>query len=303
MVGEGAGVVAAAVRADGSGGGRVRVAFRSAYVATRAALTSASGTGAGGGAVVIDGGTTGRLFSSGRQAATGMVGGRIDLLGREVVLVGAAVDASGAAGGGRVRIAAQLIDAANGAHLWADRFDGPLEDVFDLQDQVATSVAGVIEPTLLAAEIRRSNQRPTHDLSAYDFYLRALPFVATYQWTPLIEALDLLRQAIERDPDFASALALAAYCHASLDGIGGVPDRDANRQEALGLAHRALRAAGDDALALAATAHVLGYFNEDIHAAIAIIDRSLALNPSLAYGWRWSGFARLSEPTSRRKRT
>jgi tetratricopeptide (TPR) repeat protein len=109
----------------------------------------------------------------------------------------------------------------------------------------------------------------------------------------LIDALDLLRQAIARDADFASALALAAYCHASLDGIGRVADRDANRQKALDLAHRALRVAGDDALALAATAHVLGYFNEDIHAAIAIIDRSLALNPSLAYGWRWSGFARL----------
>ena len=120
-----------------------------------------------------------------------------------------------------------------------------------------------------------------------------MPGVTTYQWTPLIDALDLLRQAIARDADFASALALAAYCHASLDGIGRVADRDANRQKALDLAHRALRVAGDDALALAATAHVLGYFNEDIHAAIATIDRSLALNPSLAYGWRWSGFARL----------
>jgi TolB-like protein len=168
--------------------------------------------------------------------------------------------------GGRVRISAQLVQTESGAHLWADRFDGLLEDVFELQDQVAISVAGVIEPTLLAAEIRRSSQRPTDDLSAYDLYLRALPSVTTYQWTPLIDALDLLRQAIERDPDFASALALAAYCHASLDGIGRVADRDANRQKALDLAHRAVRVAGDDALALAATAHVLGYFNEDIHA-------------------------------------
>jgi TolB-like protein len=75
--------------------------------------------------------------------------------------------------GDRVRITAQLIDAANGAHLWADRFDGSLADVFDLQDRVATSVAGVIEPTLQAAEAARSARRPTHDLTAYDLYLRA----------------------------------------------------------------------------------------------------------------------------------
>jgi TolB-like protein/class 3 adenylate cyclase len=195
--------------------------------------------------------------------------------------------------GGRVRITAQLIDAANGAHLWADRFDGSLEDVFEFQDKVAISVAGIIEPTLEAAEIRRSTERPTNDLSAYDLYLRALPYVATYQWDPVVRGLDLLRQAIERDPSFATALARAAYCHATLDAIGRVPDREGNRRTAIDFAHRALRAAADDALALAGVAHVFGYFNEDIDAAIAIIDRSLALNPSSAYGWRWSGFLRL----------
>ena len=103
-------------------------------------------------------------------------------------------------GGGRVRIAAQLIDASTGAHLWADGFDGSVEDVFELQDRVASRVAGAIEPTLEAAEIRRSDERPTRDLTSYDLYLRALAHHRSYDKDRLVQALDLLRQAIERDP-------------------------------------------------------------------------------------------------------
>jgi len=98
--------------------------------------------------------------------------------------------------GGRVRITAQLIDAVTGAHLWADRFDGSLEDVFDLQDKVASSVAGVIEPALQAAETARSADRPTTDLTAYDLYLRAYVLTSSARQFP--EALDLLEQAIAR---------------------------------------------------------------------------------------------------------
>ncbi|TMJ44027.1 MAG: adenylate/guanylate cyclase domain-containing protein, partial [Alphaproteobacteria bacterium] len=102
--------------------------------------------------------------------------------------------------GGRVRITAQLIDATNGAHLWADRFDGSLEDVFDLQDKVASSVAGVIEPALQAAETARSANRPTNDLTAYDLYLRAFELVLS-SGTQIAAACRLLEQAIERDPN------------------------------------------------------------------------------------------------------
>src|SRR5690348_1174298 len=109
----------------------------------------------------------------------------------------------------------------------------------------------IIEPTLQAAEIRRSSERPTTDLSAYDLYLRALPHVATYQWDHTVKALDFLRQAIDRDPDFASALARAAYCHAVLDAIGRVEDRRENRRMGIDLARRALHVGGDDAVALA----------------------------------------------------
>src|SRR5271165_4165127 len=113
--------------------------------------------------------------------------------------------------GGRVRITAQLIDAVSGAHLWADRFDGSLEDVFDLQDNVASNVAGVIEPTLQGAEMSRSAKRPTNDLTAYDLYLRALTPIRSGEVgrESFVEALDLLNQAIQRDSRYAPALALA----------------------------------------------------------------------------------------------
>src|SRR6516225_6263007 len=113
--------------------------------------------------------------------------------------------------GQRVRITAQLIDALNGAHLWADHFDGSLKDVFELQDKVALSVAGVIEPTLQAAETARSADRPTNDLAAYDLYLRAYA-MALSSSARYAEALRLLELAINRDPHYGPALAWAAFC-------------------------------------------------------------------------------------------
>jgi len=195
--------------------------------------------------------------------------------------------------GGRVRITAQLIDAATGDHLWADRFDGDVQDVLELQDKVALSVAGVIEPTLQAAEIRRSADRPTNDLAAYDLYMRALPHALSYEKDRVVQAIDLLNRGIERDPRYGPALALSAWCHLQLDVGGGTDCRDANRRLAVDLARQALRVAGDDPAVLTHAAHVLSYFGEDITAAIGLIDRALDLNPSFAHGWRWSGWIRL----------
>jgi tetratricopeptide (TPR) repeat protein len=191
-----------------------------------------------------------------------------------------------------VRITGQLVDASSGTHLWADRFDGSLEDVFDLQDKVASSVAGVIEPTLQAAEIRRSSERPTTDLTAYDLYLRALPLWGSFEKVRVLQALDLLRQAVERDPHYGPALALAANCHHLLDANGWTDDRDTSRREGTGLARGALRVAPDDPDVLASAAFVLGFFGEDIDVAIRLIDRSLMLNPSFARGWMWSAVLR-----------
>ena len=116
-------------------------------------------------------------------------------------------------GGNRVRITAQLIDAETGAHLWADRFDGSLEDVFELQDKIAVSVAGIIEPALQAAEIHRSAARPTTDLSAYDLYLRALAAFFPITKEGVFEALGLLEQAIAIDRRYGPALSWAANSH------------------------------------------------------------------------------------------
>jgi adenylate cyclase len=209
-------------------------------------------------------------------------------LGVRYVLEGAVRKA-----GNSVRISAQLIDATTGAHLWADRFDGSLQDVFELQDKVAVSVAGVIEPTLEAAETRRLADRPTHDLSALDFYLRALPDLDAFGKNALRRALDLLGQAIERDAHYGPALALAAHCHLGLEVNGWAEDPEATRRTSVDLARQALRSAPDDPNVLALTAFVLGYFGEDIDVSLGLIDRCLALNPSCARGWHWSALLRV----------
>jgi TolB-like protein len=135
--------------------------------------------------------------------------------------------------GGRVRITAQLVGAQTGAHLWADRFDGSLEDVFDLQDQVAISVAGVIEPALEAAETRLARARPTSDLTAYDLYLRANELFPAWSKEPTLHALELLERAIERDPRYGIALALAGVFHSLIFCSGWADDPDATRRQGI----------------------------------------------------------------------
>jgi len=193
--------------------------------------------------------------------------------------------------GGRVRITAQLIDALNGAHVWADRFDGSLEDVFELQDQVATSVAGIIEPALQAAEVRRSADRPTTDLTAYDLYLRGQA-IGLSSAAQIPEALRLLDQAISRDPRFGPALALAAVCHFRRCQDGRSDDPEVDSRKGADLARRALQVAGEDSGTLANAALALAYSGEDIGAMVAMVDRALALNPRFARGWHISGILR-----------
>ena len=193
--------------------------------------------------------------------------------------------------GGRVRITAQLIDATTGAHLWADRFDGSLQDVFELQDQVAVSVAGVIEPALQAAETARSARCPTTDLTAYDLYLRAYAmYLSSSRQIP--EALRLMEQAIARDPRYGPALAWAAVCCHRLLMDDRSEDREADRLKGADFARRALEVAGDDPAILANAALALAYFGEDIGAMMALVDRALALNPNYARGWLLSGVLR-----------
>jgi tetratricopeptide (TPR) repeat protein len=192
----------------------------------------------------------------------------------------------------RVRITGQLIDALTGTHLWADRFDGSLEDVFELQDKVASSVAGVIEPELQVAETARSANRPTNDLTAYDLYLRAYAmFLSSTRQIP--EALRLMEQAIARDPQYGPALVWAAVCCVRLVNDDRSEDPAADRLKSTDFARRALEVAGDDPGILANAAFALAYFDEDIGAMMALVDRALALNPNYARGWHLSGVLRL----------
>jgi TolB-like protein/class 3 adenylate cyclase len=194
---------------------------------------------------------------------------------------------------GRVRITAQLIEAATGRHLWADRFDGSLEDVFDLQERVAISVAGVIEPALQAAETARSASRPTIDLTAYDLYLRAYAMVVATS-TQIPDALSLLEQAIARDPNYGPALAWAAYCHMRLHTDGRADDPETHRRKSIDLARRALTADGDNPTVLAEAAFALAILGQNIDGMIGLVDRALVLNPSFARGWHLSGTLRVT---------
>jgi adenylate cyclase len=232
------------------------------------------------------------LFVAARNSSFTYKGQTVDVkqVGRELgvcyVLEGSVRKA-----GSRVRITAQLIDAATGAHLWADRFDGSLEDVFDLQDKVASIVVGTIEPALQAAETACSTRRPTRDLTAYDLYLRASAMVlSSARQTP--EALRLLEQAIACDPHYGPALAWAAFCCFRLLLHDRSDDREADRLKGADFARRALEVAGDDPGVLANAAEALAYFGEDIGAMMALVDRALALNPNFARGWHVSGVLR-----------
>jgi TolB-like protein len=233
------------------------------------------------------------LFVIARNSSFTYKGQAIDVkrVGRELG-VRYVLEGSVRKAGGRVRITAQLIDALSATHLWADRFDGSLEDVFDLQDRVASNVAGVIEPALQAAETARSAVRPTNDLTAYDLYLRAYEMVWS-SGAQISDALRLMEQAIERDPRYGPALAFAALCchRLLLDGRSGDPAAD--RRKGADFAKRALEVAGDDAVVLAYAALVLASFGDDIGAMIGLVDRALALNPNYARGWSISGLLRL----------
>jgi TolB-like protein/DNA-binding winged helix-turn-helix (wHTH) protein/tetratricopeptide (TPR) repeat protein len=192
----------------------------------------------------------------------------------------------------RVRLTGQLIDASSGAHLWADRFDGTLEDIFDLQDQMATSVVGAIAPSLEQAEIERARCKPTESLGAYDYFLRGMANV--HRWTrgATGEALQFFYKAIELDPNFASAYGMAAWCCIWRKLNGWTVDREQEMAEGARLALRAVELGKDDAVALSRGGHALAWFVRDLDAAASFLDRALVLNPNLAAGWNLSGWVR-----------
>jgi TolB-like protein/class 3 adenylate cyclase/tetratricopeptide (TPR) repeat protein len=195
--------------------------------------------------------------------------------------------------GGKLRIAGQLIDTSRGTHLWADRFDGALEDVFALQDRITSSVVGAIAPKLEQAEIERAKRKPTDSLDAYDCYLRALATVNQVSREATDNALRMFAMAIERDPDFTLAYAHAAWCYTSRKTNGWMDNPALEIAEAERLAKRALELGRDDAAALCFGGITLGYVVGNMEDGAAFVGRALALNPNFAAAWLASGWLRL----------
>jgi adenylate cyclase len=204
--------------------------------------------------------------------------------------------------GNRVRIAGQLIDVSTAAHLWADRFDGGLEDIFELQDQVTSSVVGAIFPKLQQAEIERARRKPTENLDAYDYYLRGMAaYDVPGKWENRDandDALRLFCKAIQLDPDFATAYARAAMCFMRRKSNGWMLRLEQETSQAGQLASQAARLGQDDAAALSRAGFVFARVVGNLDAGAALIDRALQLNPNLAFAWLFSGITKnlLGEP-------
>jgi TolB-like protein/class 3 adenylate cyclase/Tfp pilus assembly protein PilF len=230
------------------------------------------------------------LFVIARNSAFTYKGRAVDVkqvareLGVRYVLEGSVRKA-----GNRVRITGQLIDTTTGAHIWANRFDGVLDDIFELQDQVASGVAGAIEPKLRQSEIERASRKPAVNLTAYDLYLRAL--AQSYRLTEegFAEAVGLARQALAIDPSYAPAAALVGWCRIvqGVQGWGALSDADISA--AVRLARQALEAERDDAETMARAGFTLFYFAGETVMGTAALDRGLTLNPNAATAWAVRG--------------
>jgi hypothetical protein len=192
-----------------------------------------------------------------------------------------------------VRITGQLIDTTTGAHLWADRFDGSLEDILDLQDHLTANVVNAIAPKLEQAEIVRAKRKPTESLDAYDYFLRGMEFAHQNTQESVAEALRLLSRAIELDQEFAAAYGLAAFCYALRKTSGWMADGAQEVTEAARLAWQAVRLGKEDAVSLSRGGYTLAYVARDVNAGAKFVDRARTLNPNLAMAWLSSGWLRV----------
>ena len=233
------------------------------------------------------------LFVIARNSSFAYKGKPIDIrrVGRELG-VRYVLEGSVRKSGLQLRITGQLVDAATGTHLWAEEFDGPMADVFELQDKVASHVAGVIDPLLLDAEIRHASEHPTTDMNAYHLYLRAMPHLRAWSREDNLQAIALLEQAVECDPRYGMALASLALCHSQNVLSGWADDIAREREQSIAWARRALEAAPDDSSAVTSAAGALLNTGEDVEVLKRLVDGALDRNPSHAFAWLWSGWMR-----------
>jgi TolB-like protein/class 3 adenylate cyclase len=230
------------------------------------------------------------LFVIARNSSFMYKGKAIDIkqVGRELG-VRYVLEGSVRKSGNRVRITGQLIEASTGAHLWADRFDGDLQEVFELQDRITSSVVGIVAPTIEHAEIERAKHRPTDRLDSYDLYLRGM----TFAHRGASEALELFRKAIEKDQEFAAAYLLAAFVLMVQQGRSGLALPKPLRDEALQLVEHAVRLGRDDAAVLVRSAHVFAYLGHQYDRATLLADEAVVLNGNLAIAWHSQGWVKL----------
>ena len=234
------------------------------------------------------------LFVIARNSSFTYKGKAVDIkqVGRELG-VRYVLEGSVRKAGGRLRITGQLIEAASNTHLWADKFEGPLDDVFDLQDRVTSSVVGVVAPKIEQVEIEKVRHKPTSSLEAYDFYLRGV--AGHDQWTREAneEALHLLAKAIELDPQFTAAMARLCSCYTQRVFQRWIADPKREADEAVRLARRALETEKEDASVLAWGALTLAMFAGETEAAVPILERALQLNPNMMVVQLLSGAIRI----------
>jgi adenylate cyclase len=231
------------------------------------------------------------LFVIARNSSFTFKGKAVDIkavgrrLGVRYVLEGSVRKAAG-----KVRITGQLIDAVTGAHMWADRFERDLTDVFALQDEVTIAVVSAIEPKLVQTEIAIAARRGPEDLTAYDYYLRAIPqyYPATREGNA--EAIRLAHRALELDPRFASVAALAGVCHMQNILWGYAIDPQYDRKEAIRLSRLALSIDDDDPDTLAWAALISAFMVADRESEIEMVDRAVALNPNSFNAWHCRGW-------------
>jgi TolB-like protein/DNA-binding SARP family transcriptional activator len=231
------------------------------------------------------------LFVIARNSSFAYKGKSVDVreIGRELG-VRYVLEGSVRKSGSRVRITGQLVDTTKGVHIWADRFDGALEDIFDLQDQMSAIIVGAIAPKLEHAEIERAKRKPTESLDAYDYYLRGMASFHQGDGKAFAEALQLFKKAIHLDSGFASAYAMAAWCLYIPVPFGTVPEK---LLEAERLARLAARLGPDDAAALCVAGFVVASVAHDFDLGLALVSRALARNPNLVTAWYLSGWVRV----------
>jgi TolB-like protein/class 3 adenylate cyclase/Tfp pilus assembly protein PilF len=197
--------------------------------------------------------------------------------------------------GQKVRITGQLIEAATGAHLWADKFDGELNDIFELQDEITTRVVTAIFPKLQQSEIDRVKRKPTENLTAYDYYLRALaPLLSIYRKETFEQARPLLHKAIELDPEFASAYAVTSFWYGVSLTFGWSKDRGKDTQLSIELARKALELDSEDAAVLTYAGYMLAYAAHQPEEAAEFLMRATKANPNLALGWLYRGWVNVN---------